>query len=186
MVFQLAATWPNPTGSTASLNRGFPAPGANEQTSGDASAPRRHTPWQPFRPTKGARSWAAPSNPTDSARGFPAPASTAQSRPPGSMPNVPPIMGEHIDVETVRFSRGALRWVPNFGKVLYNPIGAGVVALYRPQAFYGPSGQFAANAIWWASQTIPTSVKLTGLNSPQELLALLGTTNVQAVVRTTG
>jgi hypothetical protein len=186
MVFKLSATWDQPTGSTADLNRGFPAPGTDEQTTGPARPSPRRSPWVPFRPTKGARTWSDPAGQVDSARGFPAPIAPAQARPAGSMPNVPPVTGRHVDVETVPFSRGALRWVPNFGKVLYNPIGAGVVALYRPQAFYGPAGQFAANAIWWAPQSIPTSVRLTGLNTPAELAALLGTTNVQAVVRTTG
>lgn len=79
---------------------------------------------------------------------------------------------------------GAAGFTPNFGTVFVNPIGAGVVALHRPQASYGLAGQYIEHIIFWAQQTIPTSVKLGALTTPQEMQALLGTINVQAAVRT--
>jgi hypothetical protein len=81
------------------------------------------------------------------------------------------------------FSKGTARDVPNFGKVLTNPIGAGVVALHRPQASYGQAAQYYAGTIWWTPQAIPTSVNLSGLTSPDALAAILGPLYVQAAVR---
>ena len=128
----------------------------------------------------GKRSWFLPSN--SGQRGFPAPLSQAQSRDP-AWPSMHGFGGV-IQVHARRYSDGAAGFVPNFGKVLTNPIGAGVVANYRTQASYGPAGQYVNRAIWWASRTIPTSVNMNGLTSPAELAALLGNVNVQAVVRT--
>ena len=102
------------------------------------------------------------------------------------MPNTPPAYGLPIFVETPYYDRGAAAFVPNFGKVLTNPIGAGVVALHRPQASYGPSAEYENGALWWVSQAVPTSIGLQGLTDPDTLAALLGQTSVQAVVRTTG
>jgi hypothetical protein len=82
-----------------------------------------------------------------------------------------------------RFSEGTQRDVPNVGQVYSNPIGAGVVARYRPQASYGQAAQYYAGTIWWTPQAIPTSVNLSGLTSPASLAALLGPMNVQAAVR---
>jgi hypothetical protein len=101
------------------------------------------------------------------------------------MPNVPPIFGGVYQHETPYYSRGAPAYVPNFGYVLTNPIGAGVVARYRTQASYGPAAQYANGAIWWTSQVVPTSINLQGLTNPDELAQLLDSVTVQAVVRTT-
>lgn len=102
------------------------------------------------------------------------------------MPNAPPIFGGVYQHYTPYYDRGAAAFVPNFGYVLYNPIGAGIPALHRPQASYGPAAQYADGAIWWATQVIPTSVNLQGLTDPEELAAILSPLQIQGVVRTTG
>jgi hypothetical protein len=93
---------------------------------------------------------------------------------------VPPFGGVAFS-ETRYYDRGADAYVPNFGYVTTNPIGAGIVTTSRPQASYGPSGQYINGAIWWTNQIIPTSVGLRGLTNPQTLEAILGTFNVEAV-----
>ena len=102
------------------------------------------------------------------------------------MNNGPPIWGGVYQKYTEYYDRGAAAYVPNFGKVLVNAIGAGIFAPYRTQPSYGPAAQYANGAIWWTSQVIPTSLNLAGLSSPDELDAILGDLQVQAVVRTTG
>lgn len=183
MVFRPALTFREPSAAQNS-QRGFPSPGAGAQTSGPPSQAR-----QPdilataARPTKGRRSWFRPSDPASEQRGFAEAGNLLQMRPPGSMPNVPPIHGLNIEVETPYYSRGAAAFVQNYGKVLTNPIGAGIVAMHRPQASYGASSEYHNGAIWWTSQAIPTSVGMQGLASPGVLASLLGMLNVQAVVR---
>ena len=183
-MFKLANTFKNP----ASSQSGFPAPGSGAQATGalpGVANPPRDT-GGPTRPTKGHRAWQNPEAPASGQRGFPSPLAFFQRRPKGSMPNKPPVFGGVGYNYTPEYSRGAEAYVPITGKVLYNPIGAGIYAPYRTQASYGPSGQYADGAIWWASQTIPTSVNLNGLTSPDELAALLDNIQIQAVVRTTG
>jgi hypothetical protein len=183
MVFKLALTYKDPS-QGANVQRGFPAPGSGAQLSGPPSQARQPdiVP-RPNRPTKGIRSWFMPSSPSGEQRGM-APAGTAaQMRPNGSMPNVPPIYGQNIPVYTPYYSRGAAAFVQNYGKVLTNPIGAGIVANNRPQASYGPSSEYHNGMIFWTSQAVPTSVGMNGLTSPQVLAALLGRMNVQAAVR---
>lgn len=102
------------------------------------------------------------------------------------MPNVPLQYGLPIMVYTPYYDRGAAAYVPNYGKVLFNPIGAGIVAQYRPQASYGKAAQYANGALWWSSQAIPTTVNLQGLTDPRTLAAMLGPIKIQGVVRTTG
>jgi hypothetical protein len=102
------------------------------------------------------------------------------------MTNIPPQFGGNIAVETPYYSRGADAFVQNYGKVLYNPIGAGVQALSRPQASYGPSGQYIEGEIFWTSQVIPTSINLQSLTDPAELAALLDPLTVYAVARVNG
>jgi hypothetical protein len=182
MVFRLSNTFKEPAqGSNA--QRGFPTPGAGNQTVGVYTPPPVQTPWESDRPTKGIRSWFKPAAPVSGQRGFPEAQNLAQHRPPNSMPNIPPTSGEAIEVWTPYYSRGTAAWVPNFGKVLYNPIGAGVVANHRTQASYGPAAQYIDGALWWTSQVTPTSIDMTGLTSPETLQAILGNTMVQAVVR---
>jgi len=143
-------------------------------------------PWTPKRPIKGKRSWRNPSGAESSQRGYPSPEDMEQARPPGTLDAYAPAYGGNIPVWTPYYDRGAAAVVQNYGKVLYNPIGAGVVALQRPQASYGESGQYADGAIWWTSQVIPTTIAPQSLTDPQELTALLSDFEVQAVYRTTG
>lgn len=182
-MFKLANTFKAPGQSQS----GFPAPGTGQQRSGNPGVARpRPAGGPPVRPTKGFRSWLTPTADAGEQRGFPSPLALLQQRPKGSMPNKPPIFGGVDYHYTPYYDRGAAAYVPITGKLLYNPIGAGIVVNHRPQASYGPAGQYADGAIWWASQAIPTSVNLQGLTSPDELANLLDDIQIQAVVRTTG
>jgi hypothetical protein len=184
-MWKLANTWPDPT-SKAGQQRGFPAPGSGAQYSGARGREPGYVPWEALQPTKGIRSWFRPASPRSGQQGFASPGNAAQERPAGSMPNDPPIYGQAIEVYTPYFSRGAAAYVQNYGKVLTNPIGAGIVATSRPQASYGQSGQYANGAIWWANQVIPTSINIQGLTDPEALAEIVGSLNVEAMVRTTG
>lgn len=139
----------------------------------------------PERPTKGRRSWLR-GTPQSFQRGGPEPQNNLQARPPGSMPNKPPIYGGNIPVYTPYYSRGAAAFVQNFGKVLYNPIGAGIPVGYRTQAQYARPGQYINGSIWWTSQDIPTSITPQSLTDPQELADILDPLTVYAVARVNG
>lgn len=182
MVFQVSQTFYDPQDSQS----GFAEPGAGGQTTGDPSYTSLAQPpveGEPERPTKGLFSWLMPwLNPGVQA-GQPEPLNALQHRPPGSMPNEAPIYGEVGYNWTPEYSRGAGAYVPITGKVLTNPIGAGVVAMQRPQASYGPSGEYVDHAIWWHSQAVPTTVDLNGLLSAEQVEALVGSMSVQAMVR---
>lgn len=89
---------------------------------------------------------------------------------------------EPVYVYTPYYDRGAAAYAPNFGKVLSNPIGAGIYAPYRIQASNGQPAQYFNRALFWTSQVIPTSLHLGGLNDAASLKAILGTLNVEAVV----
>lgn len=181
-MFKLQRTFYNPAESQS----GFAEIGAGAQTTGEPTwnafvqEPIEAT---PERPTKGVFSWLFPASPRSQQAGQPEPENALQMRPPGSMPNVPVIDGIVDYVVSPEFSRGAGRFVPQMGYVLYNPIGAGIPALQRPQASYGPAGEYIDGAIFWASQTVPTSVDLNGLLGPEQVQALVGNMNVQAMVR---
>jgi len=183
MVFKLARTFAKPAAG-ANAQRGFPEPGAGAQTSGDYEPEPAVVPWQSEHPTKGRRTFLDILFGANEQRGFPDPLSDNQRRAKGEMPNTAIVDGLPVPVYTPYFSRGAAAYVQNYGKVLTNPIGAGVVAMNRPQASYGPAGVYQAGQVFWTSQAVPTSVNLTGLTSPAQLEALLGNINVQAVVRT--
>jgi hypothetical protein len=185
MVFKLVNTNPTP-GQGSNANRGFPAPGAGSQSSGQHRGAPAQSAWSSRRPALGRRSWFRPGSPQSSARGMPRPQNPAERRQPGEIALTIEPFGSHVDRASIEFSRGAPGVVQTSGLVLTNPIGAGVVATHRPQASYGPSGQYIAGEIWWTSQVIPTSVPLIGLSSPQVLAAILGPVNVQGVVRVNG
>ncbi len=181
-MFEVARTYYDPSDNQS----GFAEPGAGAQTVGDqsyASFWYPEVPAEPERPTKGIFSWWNAASAASEQRGFGEPEGPLEHRLPGSMPNEPPVWGGVYQNYTPYYSRGAAAYVPNFGKVLTNPIGAGVVALQRPQAFYGPAAEYQDGSIWWVSQAIPTAVHLQGLTNPDELATLLGMVNVQAAVR---
>lgn len=185
-MFRVSRTYDDPGASQS----GFATPGAGAQDVGNPWAEFMadgdcgcNGDYAPERPTKGLFSWLFPASPASQQRGFAEPQNALEHRPPGAMPNVPPIYGEVGYNWTPYYSRGAAAYVPITGKVLTNPIGAGVVALHRPQASYGPGGEYIDHQIWWTSQAIPTSVGMQGLTNPADLAALLGQVNVQAAVR---
>lgn len=181
-MFRLARTFEDPSQSQS----GFAEPGAGAQTTGEPgfnSFVREPMETAPERPTKGIFSWLFPASPRSLQTGQPEPGSALQYRPPGSMPNVPPIDGITDYIIGPEYSRGANRYVPQTGYVLSNPIGAGVVAMQRPQASYGPAGEYHHGQIFWTSQSVPTAVDLNGLLGPEQIAALVGNMNVQAVVR---
>ncbi|HEY1880112.1 MAG TPA: hypothetical protein VGG68_09290 [Caulobacteraceae bacterium] len=186
-MFRPARTFTDPAAG-AGPQRGFPAPGAEEQLTGEEliGADDGGVSWEAGRPTKGARSWFQPAASASAQRGFPAPQNGGQRRPGGSMPAVPLAYGLPIYVETPYYSRGRDAFVPNLGKVLVNPIGAGIVALHRAQASYGPAAQYADGELWWTSQVVPTTIAPQSLTDPGELQAILGDLYVQAAYRTTG
>lgn len=180
-MFQLARTYKKPAQGSGP-QRGFPSPGEGMQTTGPFDPAPEVVPWDSSRPTKGRPSLFQTRNSGQQA-GQPAPTNAEQARPRGSMPNLVPQSGAPIPVWTPYYSRGAAAYVQNFGKVLANPIGAGVVANHRPQASYGPAAQYFDSTIWWTSQAIPTSVNLQGLTGPEVLAAVLGQVNVQGALR---
>jgi len=182
-MFKLSRSMKKPAASD-NAQRGFPAIGAGSQTTGEYTPPPARVSRTPTRPTKGRPSLFVSTSEGRGARGFPSPTNEEQARPANSMPNVPPIYGGNIEVETPYYSRGAAAFVQNYGKVLTNPIGAGVVAMHRPQASYGPAAQYYDQAIWWTTQAIPTSINMQGLTNPDVLAAILSQVEVQAVVRT--
>lgn len=183
MVFQVNRTYYDPQDNQS----GFAEPGAGAQTTGDpsfVSLPQPVIEETPERPTKGLFSWLFPDNNHGDQAGQPEPFNALQHRPPGDMNNTAPLQPAVLQqVYTPYFSRGADAYVPQTGKVLTNPIGAGVVALQRPQASYGPAGEYVDGAIWWHSQAVPTTVGLQGLISAEQLQDLVGDMNVQAMVR---
>lgn len=188
-LFKLARTFVDP----ASSQSGFATPGDGAQMSGDpsyasiAGAYNDGADYQPVRPTKGRRTFFGTRTPVNVQQGMAAPLAPNQRRSRGEMPNSAPLQpGVLEQVWTPFFSRGAAAFVPQTGKVLTNPIGAGVVALHRPLPSYGSSGQYIDNAIWWTNQVIPTTINLQGLTDAEELNDIVGSLNVQAMVRTTG
>lgn len=174
-------TFLNPArGSNA--QRGYPSPGTGAQASGKPLPGQRgSTAPLPQPGVQGTRSWRNPLSIESRQRGMPAPENAAQRRWPPFAMSAP--FGGSIMTQTRRYDLGAAGFVPNFGTVFANPIGAGVVCRYSLKPSYGPSGQYIHGTIFWASQTIPTSIRVSGLTGPAEMAALLGTVNVQAAVR---
>ena len=190
--FKPQNTFAKPTGNAA-VNAGQPAPGTGAQWTPTTSPPPQvfddHRPRVPLHPTRGKRTWLTPSSPRGGQQGMASPLDDAQRRPSGgpfAMTAIPPVSGLPIPVTTPYYSRGAAATVQNFGKVLYNPIGAGIPVPNRTQPSYGPSGQYIEGSIWWTSQVIPTSIPTAALTSPQELADLLDPLTVYAVARVNG
>ena len=182
MVFKLALTFPTPNSGPGNSQRGFPAPGAGAQSTGARPRNPNHVPWDAVRPTKGRRTFFRPAAPENAQRGMGAAMDPTQAYPAGS--RVPVVQyGKNIEVETPYYSRGAAAFVQNYGRILYNPIGAGIVAQHRPQASYGEAAQYDNGVLFWTSQVIPTSVNLQGLTSPDVMAAILSQLEVQAAVR---
>src|SRR6202012_3171155 len=112
-------------------------------------------------PPDGTNTWIMAATPMGLARGQPTPEQGNQRRDPRLNPVN--MFGGVIKAMPRRNDIGAAGYVPRFGVVLTNPIGAGIQARYRPLPYYGPAGQYVDHIIFWAQQTIPTSVRLSGL-----------------------
>jgi hypothetical protein len=179
MVFALSRSQPN-------SQSGMATPGAAGQTTGTHTPPPGFVEWSTKMWAKGVRSFQNSTSGSGAQRGYPAPEGRLQSRPPGSMNPGPQPWGGVYQNYTPYYSRGDAAYVPNFGKVTENPIGAGIYAPYRPQASYGGAAQYANGQLWWSSQAIPTSISPQSLTDPQQLAAILSTLQIQGVVRTTG
>ena len=179
MVFALSRTQPN-------VQSGMAVPGSGGQTIGPGTAPTKTVSWTTQRWAKGVRTFFGVGTGANAARGYPSPEAPAQRRPPGSMNPGPQPWGGVYQHYTPYYDRGAAAYVPNFGKVTENPIGAGIYAPYRPQASYGSAAQYANGALWWTSQAIPTSINPQSLTDPEQLADILSSLQIQAVVRTTG
>jgi hypothetical protein len=185
-MFKLARTFDDP-GSRVNSNRGFPAPGSGAQQTGDytlSSIYMGDQSQEPVRPTKGRRALFTPAQ--ASQRGAPPPNAPDMRRPAGSFDQNPAGYqpdGLNHPHYTREFSRGAPGVVQEYGKVLVNPIGSGVVVRHRPQASYGPAAQYVNGSIWWTTQAVPTSVNLQGLTDPRVLEQVLGPIMVQAAIR---
>jgi hypothetical protein len=184
-LFKPSTTFASPA-SGSNAQRGFPAPGDYGQTTGPARPQPQPVLRQPIRETKGKRTFFKPAEGSNAQRGFPTPLSRQQAYPDDLMNNSFLSSGLPTPVYTPYYSRGAAAYVQNYGKVLYDPIGSGVYAPYRPQAYYAQPGEYDDSAIWWTSQIVPTNVNLVGLNNPDVMNAILGQTLIEAVVRTTG
>lgn len=184
-MWKVERTWSKPSNEEGS-NRGFPAVGAGAQRPGKHPSPaalaRGYVPPGVERPTKGVRSAYDASGQQGSQAGFPVPGAPGQGREGWVQCGFYPDGRPHY-VRGPDFSKGTARDVPNYGKVLVNPIGAGVVALHRPRASYGQAAQYYAGTIWWTPQAIPTSIGQQGLTNPEALAAVLGPLYVQAAVR---
>lgn len=179
MVFALSRTQPN-------KQSGMATPGAGGQTVGPGSPPTKGVQWTTERWAKGVRTFLVSTMGAAAQRGYPTPENKLQKRPPGSMNPGPQPWGGVYQHYTPYYDRGAAAFVPNFGKVTENPIGAGIYAPYRPQASYGSAAQYANGQLWWTSQAIPTSINPQSLTDPEQLADILSSLQIQAVVRTTG
>lgn len=176
-MFRLAQTYLDPEDSQT----GFAEPGAGAQTTGEPSFVSMVEPspvnYAPVRPTKGILSWLFPDSMRARQTGQPEPENALQHRTPGSMPNEAAVFGDYMFTFKPTFSRGAEAYHVTTGLTLTNPIGAGNVVMQRPQASYGPSGDYQDGGIWWLPQSIQASIPLQGLISPAELQALIGPEN---------
>lgn len=92
----------------------------------------------------------------------------------------PTVIGQGLPfyLTSTPYSRGAEAHAPVFGKLTYNPIGAGIASSWRLPTIAGPGARYAFSAIWFDVQTIPTSMGFSQ-NVPQETVdALIATSHV--------
>jgi hypothetical protein len=91
-----------------------------------------------------------------------------------------------IYVQGPVYDRGADAFAPQFGKLLQNPIGAGIHASYKLPVIAGPGARYQFGAIWFGVQSIPTSVQINPTVPIETINALLATSHVSAAYLTTG
>jgi hypothetical protein len=152
---------------------GAPNPAATQTGPGSPRwRDQGYTAWSPARETSpwSARGFPDPAEPEALQRGFGTP--EAIPVPDPGPPSGP--YGKAIFVQTPYYDGGALMFAPKFGKILENPIGAGIQVPFRSYSSYYPSGQYDAGVIFWASEYIPTSIPSSALMTPDELEAILG------------
>lgn len=113
--------------------------------------------------------------------GFAAPYQRRQIAGPGTA-----IKGTPVYLHSRPYSRGAGAFSPKFGVLNINPIGAGVYAPFKLPVIAGPGARYEFGAIWFAPQTIPTTVHMSPTMSAESLNALLSTSQVSAMYATTG
>jgi hypothetical protein len=86
----------------------------------------------------------------------------------------PTVIGQGVPfyLTSTPYSRGAGAHAPQFGKLTYNPIGAGVASSWRLPTIAGPGARYAFSAIWFDVQDIPTSMGFSQ-SVPQETVDAL-------------
>jgi len=170
-MWKVSNTWKKAATPT-NQQRGFPAPGSGQQTTGKA----RLTPEEAMNAAliaySGEDTYDNPDTPVNAQRGFPAPESRSQAYRPGQVTRPTP-NGVTTYRETRNFSRGAQAFAPTTPIVLNTP-NPGQIVLHRPNVLSKvPLGQYINNTIFWSNQIIPTTVKLSGLQTEKAVEALL-------------
>jgi hypothetical protein len=120
----------------------------------------------------GIDTWSDPAYPVDAQRGFPAPQGTAQAYRPGDL-TTPTPDGRQYYRETRQFSRGAERNAPITGIIFRSPNPGDRVPCKPNVVPRYPLGQYINNTIFWANQIIPTTIKLSGLQTEEAIDAML-------------
>jgi hypothetical protein len=92
----------------------------------------------------------------------------------------------HFFTTSRNFSRGADAHAPHFGRLHYNPIGAGVYAPYRIPTIAGPGARYQAAAIWFDVQSVPTGLRINPTVPIETVNALIATSHASATYLTTG
>ena len=167
-VFRLSNTWNNPA-SPQSLQRGGPAPGQGNQTTGQWTGRTPPSPAPELQPV-GTDSYLQ-ITPASAQRGFDDPMSYLQYTTRNEQPVPQPFP---VLYPTWWPDRGAAGVAPDFGQVTSNPVGAGVqVSAPFDVHARGPAGQYFTDTIFWTNQVIPTSTHMQGLATPEEINALV-------------
>jgi len=177
-MFKLVNTFKN-AASPQNQQRGMPAPGTGAQRTNPPRRKPGETPWVARIPYEGTDTWegqgetyGTPSFPVDAQRGAPAPQSANQRYPAGAL-TTPALDGKQYYRVTRQFSRGAQRMAPITGIVLSSP-NPGDFVPHKPNVVPRyPLGQYINNTIFWTNQVIPTTVKLSGLQTEEALDAML-------------
>ena len=180
-MFRVSNTYNNPS-DVQNAQRGFPAPGAGAQTTGQWTGKERPGPAPELQPV-GADSWEGITS-ADAQRGMGPALDAVQFTTRNEQPIPQPFP---VLYDTWWPDRGAAGVAPDFGQVVTNPIGAGVqVSAPFDVHARGPAGQYFTDTIFWTSQVIPTSVHLDGLLTPEQVAALVDPLQVYGAVYTTG
>jgi hypothetical protein len=121
---------------------------------------------------------------TGAMQGQPSPMSWWQRRQIPQRPTYPQPM--HTLRQGMVFDRGADAFAPQFGKLHFNVIGAGIPSTYKLPPIAGPGATYMAAAIWFGVQAIPTSVRMNPTVPIETINALLAQSRATAAYQTTG